>query len=481
LAFVALLPATAEAEELKVLDGDLSASEGTLTLRHVTKGSTAKSAGRSQSVYYTFTNKDSALVRAIQPAASEGKYLSRATVSVIKMSGFTLLPDWGFRYSASLLAVDGYVTAPTHVLAAPDPGADQGRALEAATEVELTDARVAGGRTFFKIGEQASEWLPSELVRIGTAGMGGSLAGDLASLFGGDNKGDGLDGRVFEGTVRALATSGPYAAPARKLEGQALARIGMTHYKRGVTTDLPTIGLRFVPGHGKLGTAPEAGDQDLELVAGAERTRDLLLPGLLRVNKLDYFANAYHGTASFRLVGTERNVWVRLVPAAPIPGTPTTAAERETMLDRAVSTGKAVFRVELQMDRSGLQGDLDGVLDAVGKGPPWTPFVEITFAPAPSGLEGFQLETAMGPVLEPLGGLAEYRFRASSPPSLPDEGPSVPPPAPTQAAPTPAAPTSGFTGSVEPRGAPPGNQDEANERVRRVLGSLKLPAPPKEP
>jgi hypothetical protein len=189
------------------------------------------------------------------------------------------------------------------------------------------------------------------------------------------------DGRVFRGTVRAVALEDPaLARAAGQLEGPVLMRMGMGVMKRGwpqwladSIPDAPSVASRFFKPSAveNVGLERCAGeDLDLLCTAGGDRLWKLLYNlatggRKYGLHQFDYFRNVYYGDVPYRIDAGAADVWVRLVPQANDSAeVPHDGPSRERALTNAVAN-HAVLRLEVQRTRDATQ--------------PFLPIAEIRF------------------------------------------------------------------------------------------------------
>lgn len=146
------------------------------------------------------------------------------------------------------------------------------------------------------------------------------------------------EGVVYHARVEPLHTEGPLGDLARRVAGDALARLSGAWWRVKERPDVLGLALRL-RAVGEASATPADGDQDL--LFATIRSPWTTLAAALSTHQHDFLDNDYFGVAPFEIEGVGR-VKLRLV--GPRPGTPgTTRAER---LDRDVSAGRADLRLE---------------------------------------------------------------------------------------------------------------------------------------
>src|SRR3954463_10206937 len=153
------------------------------------------------------------------------------------------------------------------------------------------------------------------------------------------------EGALYRAQVEALP--GPYPGVARRLEGQALARLSTAWWKHGKEwLDVLGIALRL----GKdPGADPRDGDQDLLFATIQHPWTMPLAP--LTTEQHDFLANDYYAVAPFDVAGIGRTK-LRLVSSRPRR---LRAAERGARLVEAVERKEAWLRLEVRIEQRWVQ------------------------------------------------------------------------------------------------------------------------------
>jgi len=158
------------------------------------------------------------------------------------------------------------------------------------------------------------------------------------------------DGVVYRAEVRPLSVAGDRALAdvAARLAGPALVRLsgGLWRWRGGgdrARPDVLGVAVRF---RGSEALSPEADPGDQDLLFASFRSMWTLPIAPLTTDVRDFLANVYHAVLPFDVTGLGR-ARCRLVPVR----ASVTGEDRRERLERAVSAGVAVFRLEIRQPR----------------------------------------------------------------------------------------------------------------------------------
>jgi len=155
------------------------------------------------------------------------------------------------------------------------------------------------------------------------------------------------DGHTFRATVTPVL-SGEFDATARKLEGQALVRMGGGIWRQRADGgnsklwDTLSLAIRFTSNDHPLDSMVREGDQDLLVASWSERFHHFFWRSLPKTNQHDFLDNDYFPAMPYAIDG--KPVWLRVVPVR----AESQGKNRIEKFRDAIKRGQARYFLEIQ-------------------------------------------------------------------------------------------------------------------------------------
>ena len=155
------------------------------------------------------------------------------------------------------------------------------------------------------------------------------------------------DGHTFRAKVTPIL-SGEFDATARKLEGQALVRMGGGIWRQRADGgnsglwDTLSLAIRFTSNDHALDSTVREGDQDLLVASWSERFHHFFWRSLPKTNQHDFLDNDYFPAMPYKVDG--KPVWLRVIPVR-------AESEGKNRIEKfrdAIKRGKARYFLEIQ-------------------------------------------------------------------------------------------------------------------------------------